>query len=462
MITLLPHQLRASAELDAILRAHRIAYLVGEMRTGKTLTAMHLVKSIGFKRALLVTKKKAIASIEKDRDALGLTDVVTVTNFEQLPKFAKQSFGLLIVDEAHGVGAYPKPSKRFKDLQQIARNAVLLMSGTPSPESFSQLYHQMKLGASPWAGYKNFYAWANDYVVIKQKYVGAGQKVNDYSGAIESKVLADVRPLTVTMTQAEAGFTTVIEERVHMVKMKPRTYRLAERILKDGVIGSPRGRAVVADTGAKAMSKLQQIYGGAVISTRMENGFDEDGNPIKVPVDHVVKFDDSKAQFVRDEFGHTRHAILYKFTAEGDMLKRLYGNAWTDSPELFNENPDALAYIGQVQSSREGVNLSAADHLVFVGIDFAALSYLQGINRAAHMHRTRPNIVHWVFAHGGMEPRVYQTVRGKVDYTKKHFEHDRATMAIEADQAIRGGRMDGDTPIADEPGRVSRLAFAQA
>lgn len=446
MITLLPHQLRASAELEAILRANRIAYLAGQVRSGKTLTAMHLVKSIGFKRVLLVTKKKAIASIEKDRDALGLTDVVTVTNFEQLPKFAKQSFGLLIVDEAHGVGAYPKPSKRFKDLQQIARNAVLLMSGTPSPESFSQLYHQMKLGASPWGHYKNFYAWANDYVVIKQKYVGTGQEVNDYSGAIESKVLADVRPLTVTMTQAEAGFTTVIEERVHMVKMKPRTYRLAERILKDGVIGSPRCRAVVADTGAKAMSKLQQVYGGAVITE--QHG--------------AVCFDDSKAQFVRDEFGHTRHAILYKFTAEGDMLKRLYGNAWTDSPELFNENPDALAYIGQVQSSREGVNLSAADHLVFVGIDFAALSYLQGINRAAHMHRTRPNIVHWVFAHGGMEPRVYQTVRGKVDYTKKHFDHDRSTMAAEADQAIRGGRMDGDTPIADEPGRVSRLAFAQA
>lgn len=101
MITLLPHQLRASAELEAILRAHRIAYLAGMVRTGKTLTAMHLVKTIGFKRVLLVTKKKAIASIEKDRDALGLTDVVTVTNFEQLPKFAKQSFGLLIVDEAH-------------------------------------------------------------------------------------------------------------------------------------------------------------------------------------------------------------------------------------------------------------------------------------------------------------------------------------------------------------------------
>jgi len=35
MITLLPHQLRASAELDAILRAHRIAYLAGQVQLAK-------------------------------------------------------------------------------------------------------------------------------------------------------------------------------------------------------------------------------------------------------------------------------------------------------------------------------------------------------------------------------------------------------------------------------------------
>ena len=96
MITLHPYQAKAANDVEAILRAHRIAYLVGEPRVGKTLTAMEVVRSLGIKTALVVTKKKAINSIEKDRDSYGLKDVVTVTNFEQLPKFAGKSFGLLI------------------------------------------------------------------------------------------------------------------------------------------------------------------------------------------------------------------------------------------------------------------------------------------------------------------------------------------------------------------------------
>ena len=174
--------------------------------------------------------------------------------------------------------------------------------------------------------------------------------------------------------------------------------------MADGVIGTPRCRAVVSDTGAKAMSKLQQIYGGAVITE----------------AHGAVCFDDSKARFVREKFRGTKHAILYKFNAEGDMLKAAYAGRWTDSPEVFNAEADAV-YIGQVQSSREGVNLSSAEHLVFVGIDFAALSYLQGRDRASYLGRTTPPMVHWVFAEGGMEPKVYRTVTAKNDYTLQHF-----------------------------------------
>ena len=208
MITLHPYQAKAANDVEAILRTHRIAYLAGSPRTGKTLTAMEVVRSLGIKTALVVTKKKAISSIEKDRDSYGLKDVVTVTNFEQLPKFAGKSFGLLICDEGHCIGSYAKPSKRFKDLQQIHRSWVLLMSGTPSPESYSQLFFQFRLGSAPWGMYKSFYQWAAEFVNVRQKYVGTGQKVNDYSDAYKDKVLGAVRHLMVTVSQHDAGFTT--------------------------------------------------------------------------------------------------------------------------------------------------------------------------------------------------------------------------------------------------------------
>jgi len=415
------YQQEAACDLVAILSQHRIAYLRGEVRTGKTFTALETARRLGVLNCIIVTKKKAIASIQQDIDALGLTAKVEVTNYEQVPKRAGRHYDLLIIDEAHSVGAYPKPSKRWYDLQAIHFKYLLLMSGTPSPESYSQLYHQFRLGPTRWSGYRNFYDWAKaGYVSIGTKYVGTGQQVNDYSKADEARIMADIQPLTVTITQQQAGFTTQIEEQVHQVTMKPRTYRLARRIMKDGVIGRPDCRSVLADTGAKAMSKLRQIYSGTVITE----------------AHGAVIFDRSKAHYIRDHFAGRKLAILYCFNAEGDMLRKVFADTCTDSPESFNANP-AATYIGQVQASREGVNLSTADDLIFIGIDYSALSYLQGRDRASYLGRDRANRVHFIFAARGIEPRVYAQVRDKQNYTTAHYAADRGILSKEADQAVR-------------------------
>ena len=415
------YQQEAAYSLVAILKHERIAYLRGEVRTGKTFTALETARRLAVRSCLIVTKKKAIASIEADRDALGLDGTVEVTNYEQLPKRIGRHYDLLIVDEAHGIGAYPKPSKRWYDLQGIHFKYLLLMSGTPSPESYSQLYHQFALGPAPWSKYRNFYEWAKSgYVNIGTKYVGTGQQVNDYSKADEAKILADIKHLTVTITQQQAGFTTQIEEQIHQVTMKPRTYRLARRIMKHGVIGRPDCRSVLADTGAKAMSKLRQIYSGTVITE----------------AHGAVIFDRSKAHYIRDTFAGRKLAILYCFNAEGDMLRKVFADTCTDSPETFNADPSAT-YIGQVQASREGVNLSTADDLIFIGIDYSALSYLQGRDRASYLGRDRANRVHFIFAARGIEPKVYAQVRDKQNYTTAHYAADRGILSKEADQAVR-------------------------
>jgi len=420
-MNLRPYQTEAAISLVAILQQHGIAYLRGEVRVGKTFTVFDALKRLGVKSCLFVTKKKAIASIEADRDAIGLSEAVTVTNYEQVAKRANCFYEVLIVDEAHGIGAYPKPSKRWHDLTAIRYKYLILMSGTPSPESYSQLYHQFRLGRSIWSGYTNFYEWAKaGYVSIGTKYVGTGQQVNDYSNANEARILADIEPLTVTVTQQQAGFTTAIEEQVHMVQMSRRTYRLALRIIKDGVIGRPDCRSVLADTGAKAMSKLRQIYSGTVITE----------------AHGAVIFDNTKAKYIMENFSG-KLAILYCFKAEGDMLRKMFGSLATDSPEHFNANPDAV-YIGQILSSREGVNLSTADHLIFIGIDYSALSYLQGRDRASYFGRDRANRVHFIFAERSVESRVYRSVKEKQTYTLKHFDTDRGQLSVEANQALRG------------------------
>jgi hypothetical protein len=416
MLTLRPYQTEAAHRLTRLLMDHRIAYLRGEVRTGKTLTAFQAARLLHATRVLVVTKKKAIASIVKDAAAIGVE--ATVTNYEQLPKLKGTTWDLLIVDEAHGVGAYPKPSKRFKDLRQLHYMRLLLMSGTPSPESYSQLYHQFALGPAPWAAHRNFYRWADTFVNVKDKRVGTGTVVKDYSDAKEAIIMRDIAPLTVNITQEQAGFTTHIEEQVHRVEMLPRTYRLARRIMRDGVVGKPGRRVVLADTAVKELSKLHQIYSGTVITE--SHG--------------AIAFDNSKVLYISQNLCKGKTAILYKFQAEGAMLKAAFEGRWTDSPEEFNASDKV--YIGQVQSSREGVNLSSADDLVFFSIDHSALSYLQGRDRASYLGRDRANRVHWLFAARSIEPSIYKMVRNKEDYTTNHYRRDRSSLSSDTHQAV--------------------------
>ena len=419
-MNLRPYQQQAATDLVAVLQKHRVAYLRGEVRVGKTLTVLDALRRLGAQSCLIVTKKKAIPSIEADRDAIGYTDSVEVTNFEQVPKRGGRFYEVLIIDEAHSIGAYPKPSQRWHHLKGIRYKYLILMSGTPSPESYSQLYHQFALAPKPW-DHGSFYSWAKaGYVNIGTKYVGPGVQVNDYTNANEARILADIQPLTVTVTQQQAGFTTTIEEQVHTVQMSRRTYRLALRIIKDGVIGRPDCRSVLADTGAKAMSKLRQIYSGTVITE-----------------DHgAIIFDRSKAHYIRNHFAGRKIAILYCFDAEGKMLRDTFAGRHTSSPETFNADPQSI-YIGQVQSSREGVNLSSADDLIFIGVDYSALSYIQGRDRASYLGRDRANRVHFIFAERSVESRVYRLVKDKQTYTLKHFGKDRSQLSIDADQALR-------------------------
>jgi len=222
-------------------------------------------------------------------------------------------------------------------------------------------------------------------------------------------------------TQAQAGFEQEIKEVVHTVKMNRTTYAIANAILSDGIFNG-REDVVLADSGVKVRSKLHQIYSGTVIGE-----------------EQVHIFDMTKAHYIDRTFVGRKIAIFTKFQAEAEMLARVFTH-WTNSPEVFNADP-TQTYIGQIQSSREGVNLSSADFLIYLTPDFSALSYLQGRDRATYKGRPTPPEVHWIFAEGGIEAEIYARVIRKEDYTIKHFKHDRSRLSEQANAALQGPRM---------------------
>ena len=127
MVKLREYQKAASRKLTKLCQIKKCAYLSGECRTGKTLVALSVVKNMALEKVLVITKKKAIPSIKSDVEKMNLERVVSVTNFEQLKNFKSTSWNMIIVDEAHSVGAFPKPSQRYQNILQLRYNSIILI-----------------------------------------------------------------------------------------------------------------------------------------------------------------------------------------------------------------------------------------------------------------------------------------------------------------------------------------------
>ena len=395
------YQLKLSNDANAILRRLGFVYLALEVRVGKTAIALNTAKLYGAKNVLFITKKKAIKSIESDYVEFGFDFNISVINTESLHKVTG-NFNLIISDEHHKYGAFPKPSKGavyFK--KTFGHLPIIALSGTMNPESYSQVFHQFWISSySPFKQYKNFYEWALHYVNIGQKYLGYAI-VKDYSVAKGGLIQAAIEKYMITYTQKQAGFTSEVIEKILTVEMNVSTYDLIAKLKKDNIIEG-RTEVILADTGAKMMSKLHQMYSGTV---KFESG-------------NSMVLDKSKALFIKSQFATTKIAIFYKFKEELNVILDVFGDLVTTDLNEFNTTNKSIAL--QIVSGREGINLSAAKYIVYYNIDFSAVSYWQSRARLTTIERPT-NEVFWIFARGGIEWNIYKTVLNKKNFTLSVF-----------------------------------------
>jgi hypothetical protein len=391
-----------------ILKEHKIVYYAMQPRTGKTIVSLETARNYGAKSVLFLTKLKAIPSIKKDYDAGLFNFEIEVLNYESIHKRINKNYDLIICDESHSFGAYPKPNKRAYDVKNVTHNLpIIFLSGTPTPESYSQIYHQLWVSDyGPFKFYKNFYAWAKNYVNVGLKYLYGGRTINDYSKAIEPLIKEDFAHLILTYSQKEAGFKTEIVEEVIYVDTPTPKLDYIRKILKNDLVYFDETLffELIADTAVRLQQLDHQLSSGTVI--------DKDGKRTIIST--------FKADAVKKYFGEKKIAIFYKFQAEYELLKQVFPIN-TSSPEEFNNNPNLKVFLGQFISSREGTRLDNAEALIFFNIDFSSLSYFQAKERIMSFERKEPAKLYWFFSKNGIEKEIYKVVTNKKDYTLSYY-----------------------------------------
>lgn len=403
------YQLDISNKAYKILNTLKIVALIMEVRCGKTITAFLTADKAKCKNLLFITKKKVIDSktILNDYNLVKPNFTLTQINYESVHKINANDFDMVIVDESHSLGAFPKPSKRTKQIKEIVGNKrVILLSGTITPESYSQIYHQFWISNYSPFEESNFYKWAKNYVNVTQRRFSQGV-VNDYSKANQNLINQKISKYILTFTQAQAGFTSTVKETVLTVKMKPTTYLLVNKLEKDKVFEGKKGGIILGDTGVKLMSKVHQLYSGTI---KLEDG-------------SSTIIDDTKAKFIRQRFRYNKIAIYYKFKEELELLKEVFKDELTTDLAEFNNTSKDIAL--QFLSAREGISLKKADYIVAMNIDFSSTTYFQFRDRMTTKERLR-NELFWVFAENGIEEQIYKTVLDKKSYTLNYYKQWKA------------------------------------
>lgn len=411
-------QLRDYQESNAkkayqLLSSLGIAYLAMEVRTGKTLTALEAARLYGAKHVLFLTKKNAMSSIKGDYEKLNPGYHLTVINDQSLHKVEEQAWDLLIYDEAHRIGSMPKPCQMAKLLKQrFGRLPMILLSGTPTPESWSQIYHQFWVSHRSPFPEANFYRWSYTYVDRYVEYLRHGA-INKYERAKEDLIEQVIAPYMIRFTQQDAGFVCQINEHICPVPMPGVLKRIADQVMDCGVF---RGRSGIlsADGPAAQLQKVHQLHSGTIILDE-----DDDGKRQRLVLS------DAKARYIADTWPTGKLVIFYVYKHEYQAIKQVLGDRVTDDLAEFQTTDKSCAF--QVVSGREGLNLSLGEVIIFYNISHSATSYWQARDRLTTSTR-RQSDIYWLFSQFdsklGIEHSIYKVVLSKKSFTTKHFERE--------------------------------------
>ena len=125
--------------------------------------------------------------------------------------------------------------------------------------------------------------------------------------------------------------------------------------------------------------------------------------------------------YVAEHFKNEKIAIFYKYVAQLQSLKEVLKDKLTTDIDEFNNSDKWLAL--QFISGREGVNLSKADALVMIEIDFSATTYFQARDRMTIKEREENNVF-WIFGKNTIEQQIYKRVLAKKPYTLDNFKKE--------------------------------------
>lgn len=415
--------------------AHTHYGLLLDMGLGKTVSTLMAIESLIYdrlevKKVLLIAPKKVAESTwsqeaakwaqtrnlrisqvlgsAKDREqALQADADIYVMNRENVIwlcdkyKGKPLPFDMLVIDES---SSFKNPqAKRFKALKRHTFDRVVLLTGTPAPNTLMDLWPQIylldkgeRLGRTITEYRRRYFRpdKTNGHVVFSYA-LNPGADSQIY-GCITDICMSLKAKDYLTLPDR---IDNVIE--VVMSDSEKEKYKTME---KEHVLGLGQENEISALNAASVANKLLQMANGYV--------YDDEGNLVHI---HDQKIDRLK-ELVDVNEGKPM-LVFYNYKHDLAAIKEAFPKA----TELTDDNDVADWNKGKIQmllahpaSAGYGLNLQAGGHIiVWYGLTWSLEQYQQANARLHRQGQTEPVIVHHLVTKGTMDEQVMRSLSRK-------------------------------------------------
>lgn len=428
--------------IDKIITTKKLGLFL-DMGLGKTITTLTAVKELKYNRfevrkVLVIAPKKVaegtwsreankwdhtkmlrvspvLGSQAKRIKALNTPADIYIINRENvcwLVDYYKNDwpFDMVVVDESSSFKSHK--AKRFKSLSSVSGHIdrMVLLTGTPSPNSLADLWSQVYLLDGGQRLEKR-------YTHFREKYFDPGQRngyvVFNYNAkpGSENAILSRISDICISMKASDyLQLPDVVDHEVPVV-LDSKAAKAYYELEKQMVLQLPEDDEEISVASAAALSnKLLQLANGAV--------YDDDHNYYEVhncKIDAFLELIESlqgKPALVFYNFQHDKARILKALEKSKLRVRELKTAA--DEDAWNNHEVDIL--LAHPASSAYGLNLQeGGNHVIWFGLTWNYEQYTQANARLHRQGQTEKVIIHHLICSGTRDEDVMQALKRKED-----------------------------------------------
>jgi len=350
----------------------------------------------------------AIGSEKQRLEALQYEADVYIINQENVPWMFHKGFkkyGFIIVDESTGFKSHS--SNRFKALKHFTSLYMVLLTGTPYPNGFMDLWSQIYLLDNGVRLGKYITHYRNQYFTYdehKRKYICL----------YPNTILDKIKDITISMKAED--YLELPDKISNVVKVDIDNYDLYKTFEKEYYL-QINNDEITAVNAAVLSSKLLQYCNGAVYSSENDGSYTIIHNN---KIDYLKEF----IELYTDE----NILVAYNFKSDEERIRlaipssiTLNRNNIVDTERRWNKGEIKLLLCQS--GTAKGLNLQYGGRIiVWFGITYNLEHYLQFNARLHRQGQTKPVLIYHIVANKCKDEQVMKILDNKNTTSEMIYE----------------------------------------